>query len=350
MKLGRRTLYAGCLALGFGAAGLVWADEQQDRTRARETFEAASESYRSMFRAVGHVRARIERQHDSAGYYGGTNPVIDLPRDGAGRIPVTLNLKWTSDLVWDRASGNAVSETVRVSHKVNGEEHIRSPRPALFHSVDGVSTGHYSVVTSSLDDSQPWQPSAQEDVGLTKDYTALATLAGQRIDKTLDHYVRTVLRPDGATAYRVDITESGQELRIEISDPPGSTVTGLRDRFTFKQRQFGLILVGFEQTRPDGGITNLTIDYSEVPVQGGSTTLLPTRWVEEQGWSEGVEGKPTSKEMIQAVEVTAFAGPLDSRELREDISLRYGVAAANTMEEWLRTAPRAVEPAVASAQ
>ncbi len=350
MKFSREAILAGCVALGLGAVALIWASRQHDRTRARETFQAASGSYRGMFRAVGHVRARIERQHDSTGYYGGTNPVIDLPRDGAGRIPVTLNLKWTSDLVWDRASGNAVCETVRVSHKVNGEEHVRSPRPALFHSVDGVSTGHYSVVTSSLDDSQPWQPSAQEDVGLTKDYTALATLAGQRIDKTLDHYVRTVLRAEGATAYRVGITEGGGELRVEISDPPGSANEGLRDRFTFRQSPTGLLLVAFEQSRPDGGITTLTVDYSEVPVQGGGSTLLPTRWVEEQGWGASIEGKPTSKETIQAVEVNAFAGPLDSRELREHNSLRYGDAAANTMEEWLRTAPKAVEPAVASEQ
>lgn len=346
MKIGNSRIMALMIVACSANPMFGSAEEPEGRARAREVFEASSAAYKDMFRAVGHIRARLVHEHLSTGAYEGQNPVIDLPKDEAGRIPVTLSLSWTCDLAWDRATGNAVSETVRVSHKVNGTEHIRTPRPALYYCIDGVSTGHYAVVTSSLDDEAGWQPSAEEDVGLIKDYTALARLRGARIDNSLDGLVRTVLRPDGTVPYVIAVVEEGGEIRVQISSPTESPNAGRRETYSFRTMSVGPVLTGYAQTRTDGWRTSLEIEYREVPVEGSANAVLPVRWVEEHGWAVGETWKPTLREDIRAVEVNASAAPLDRGALREDIAIRYGVAAANTLDEWLRAAPVTAVPAI----
>ncbi len=331
-----------CAAAGTGGA----ADDAAARSAARQILADAREGYVAMHRQVPALVASVHTSRELSGVAKLPEKVRGMVRadgspvvmDADGLSPYQVRVEWVSDMCWDRATGNSVVQTSRVRHEVNGVSELQADTPTLYCSLYGLATGHFSVIKSSTrseaDDSATQH---EEDLRLIRDFTALTDLE-VRQDRFLDR-VASYLDPGHEGRNQVAVAENGPRKVVEIAwpGPDGSPVNKLV--LSFGDFPFGKALTSCEQGLPGRSHARWTFGHEPVPTPAGASVVLPVRAVFEQ-FEPVAGGEQLTVRTVAAVRnIEVRPEPFTRESLRAEAASRYGVQAAEVMEEILRTGP-----------
>lgn len=322
--------------------------EPVSRAQARALVEEALAGHHQMYEQVRGVHAvlAIETSRESAS----REPYATLPQHVAEVLPgpgpdglVRRNstLTWTSDVMWDRPSACSVVSTTRTRHFAGGKEWITTPRTVHYCSFDGHATATYRKLRASGANPQvAGEVPLDDDMDMVTDFTHVAAIRNRRYDEHLKWTLDVNLGEVPEDGARASIVDEGTTVTLAIDYyRENETAPHARETFAFARLPFGLALAGFEsRILATGRIARTEIEYSTVD-GGGSPVHLPVRRTTtlDSPGPDGQYERSRTTVRVQSLELSPDGFTRD--QLKNEHALRYGVSAANVMDEMLGDLP-----------
>ncbi len=273
----------------------------------------------------------------------GGAPGATSPEGAAGTFGVLATMEWDCELMWDRASANSVVQTRRVRHDTWTGNQLASDRPVLYRSLDGQAVGNYTVTRSSIDAGRGGDPSWQfiEDLERVRDFTCLTEFSGTRHDDYFDQLQRYV-SPEYEGRYTVSVTGDADVRTLTIEQGTGQDFFHVR--LKFQHMPFGWALTECEHGTPGIRWVAARYTYADRPGPGGAPVVVPVRSETEKfGAAHNAPPRRMTHWIVELRQAEFHPEPLTRQRLEEEVAARYGVVAADTMAEILRSGPVPVE-------
>lgn len=244
---------------------------------------------------------------------------------------LALERRWRSEVSWDRGSGDAVVTTTRLSHKLNGTEQIDRARPVLYSCVERETRSYYPVVQSGDAASQTTRTRLAEDIYILTDPGRLGSIGGQPLDRYLVELADSQLAPPRESKFDVTVSDNGTTASLVIretgSDPSAQSITTLQ----FSRRVHGLALTEWKHDTLNGNYS-VRITYGTFQAPGGPVTY--PEFVEETANGRNPDGADRSTTRRAHLESAQFhSEPRPATYYRDELAARFGVNAADTMQE-----------------
>jgi hypothetical protein len=333
----------------------AFADEAA-RLAALDLIREALEGHRQMYEQVEGVEATISISSDDLSkdrqlaallmkfpekYRDGFRAQAP-PIDEDGMSTTEFRTRWESQVLWDRATKNAVVFTTRESHVVNGSEKIKKVHPVIYYRLDGQDRAKYSKVEESPNDPDSFEIDVWSDIGRVRDMTVIAAINDRRYDEFLEWTRDASLNTEVASSVQPEIIDSGSSVTLVLKHLSQAGDEDSTQRFTFSRLPFGLAL-SHSNYSPAGSNYNADtyIDYWTFETPNGPT-LLPGRRLSTSS-SQGPDGemRETLEEVrLQLLKIRPTG--IDAETMKREVSVRVGTMDGEIVHELVASPPRHV--------